>query len=98
MAEKVMVTTEKLKEKQEEWLLNFEQIRGGFREIEELLNSLEQIFMGKPVEIIREKAVRRQEEGMAVLTGLKIHLEKMEKIAVIYDQVERSNINVISDN
>lgn len=98
MAEKIAVTTDKLKINQQEWLKEFEKLEESFLETGDLLNKLEQFFIGKPVEAIREKGLKEQEEGVTVLAQLKAHLIKIEEITAIYDQAERSNRNVTTDN
>lgn len=98
MAEQITVITDKLKLKQEEWLKNLGQIEKSFVEIGDLLNNLAQSFMGKPVEAIRAKTFKGQEEGMVVLARVKVHLEKLGEIAAVYEQAERSNVNVTTDN
>lgn len=98
MAEKIAVITGKLKKNQEEWLKEFGKLEESFLEIGDLLNKLEQFFMGKSVEAIREKGLKEQEEGVNVLAKMKAHLIKIEEIAAIYDQAERSNRNVTTDN
>lgn len=98
MSGKLEVTTEKLKQKQEKWLEILRQIEVDFRETGEMLNRLEQSFMGKPVEIIKGKGIKKQEEGMADLKRLKLHIGKLEEIGELYEQAERSNANVTADH
>lgn len=98
MAGKIAVTTGRLRKSREEWSNDLKKLEMCFRETEDMFDRLEQFFMGKPVEAVRKKGVKEQEEGMAALAQLKAHLEKMEKIADVYDQAERSNINVTTDN
>lgn len=98
MAEKIKVTTGKLRKKQEEWLKDFEKAEECFFEINDLLNKLGQFFGGKPVEKIREMGLKKQEEGRTVLSQLKKHIEKIEAIAAVYDQAERSSISVSTDD
>lgn len=98
MAEKIAVTTEELKKRQEEWLEEFEKLKACFVETGDLFHKLEQFFMGKPVEAVRRKGLKEQEEGMAALAQLKAHLEKMEEIAAVYEQAERSSVNVATDD
>lgn len=98
MAEKIAVITDKIKIKREEWLRDLGKVEECFVEAGDLLNKLDAYFMGKPVEIIKEKTFKVQEEGTVVLAGVKVHIEKLGEIAAIYDQAERSNSNVTTDN
>ena len=98
MAEKIAVTTDELKKKQVEGLGLFDQIEASVTGMSDLLGRLDQFFVGKPVEVIKSNGFSQQEEGIAALKQLKVHLKKLEEIYRIYDQAERSNSDVISDN
>lgn len=98
MAEKIRVTTSELKKVQEEWIDLFCQIEAGFMEMNELMGRLDQLFMGKPVEAIKSRQSRIQEQSAFCLEQLKSHLQKLTKINQIYDQAEGENENVITNN
>lgn len=98
MAEKLAVITGRLSGKQEEWIELFKQMETGFSEMGKFLNELDQHFMGGPVETIKSKGLKEQEEGMICLRQLGVHIEKLSDIYMNYEQAERSNQDVISDN
>ncbi len=98
MAEKIRVTTDELRKLQEEWLNLFGQIETGFAEMNELMDRLDQLFMGKPVEAVRSKQSIIQEQAADALEQLKTHLQKLTRMNQIYDQAEGENKNVITNN
>lgn len=98
MAEKITVTTGSLAKKQEEWHSLFKQIETEFTEIGGLLNKLEQYFWGSPVDIIKSSGLKKQEEGAVCLKQLGTHVEKLSEINAVYEQAERSNQDVITDD
>ena len=98
MAEKIRVTTDELRKLQEEWLNLFGQIETGFAEMNELMDRLDQFFMGKPVEAVRSKQGIIQEQAADALEQLKTHLQKLTRMNQIYDQAEGENKNVITNN
>ena len=98
MAEKIRVTTDELRKLQEEWLNLFGPIETGFAEMNELMDRLDQCFMGKPVEAVRSKQSIIQEQAADALEQLKTHLQKLTRMNQIYDQAEGENKNVITNN
>lgn len=98
MAETITITTEALRKRKEEWLEDLGELEKSFAGIETSFHQLEQFFCGKPVGELKTRGLREQREGMNALTQLRAQIEKTEEIAAVYDQAERSNQNVITDN
>ena len=98
MAEKIAVVTDKLKIKGKEWKRDLEKARECLAEAGDLLNKLDTYFAGKPVEIIKEKALKIQEEEITMLARVRAQIEKIDEIAAVYDQAEGRNLNGIQGN
>lgn len=97
MAEKIAVTTGGLMKKQEEWTGFFKQIETSFTEMGGLLNKLNCYFSGSPVDTIKNRGLKMQEEGMICLKQLDMHLKKLSEINAVYEQAERSNQGAVTD-
>ena len=97
MAEKIVITTDELKKKQEKWMQLLKNTKNYLEELEGLFGKLEESFLGKPVTAIKAGSLKKLEEEGSVLAQLGTHLEKLTEIAAIYEQAEGSNRNVTVD-
>lgn len=98
MEKEVLVTTEFLFRKEEEWKEIAAKAEQIFCETAESIEKLEQIFCGKPVLSLKTEFFDRKEKGRMDFEALSRHLEKLEVIAFIYDKVERENRGFIKTN
>ena len=98
MENEVIVTTEFLLQKEEEWKEIAAKAEQIFCEAAESIERLEQIFYGKPVLALKAEFLARKEKGRMDFEALSRHLEKLEVIAFIYDKVERENRGFIKTN
>ncbi len=98
MAEKIAVVTDKFKIKGEEWRRDMGKAKECLSETGDLLNKLDMYFAGNPVETIKEKALKVQEEEAAAFARVRAHIEKLGEIAAVYEQAERGNLNGIQGN
>ncbi len=98
MTEKIRVITDELRKSQKDWEMLLKGIERNFIQIGEGLCHLEQCFAGETVSDIRERGKKHQQEGIAALSRLKAHIEKLEEIGRIYEQTERRNVEDAADN
>ena len=98
MEKEVLVTTEFLFQKEEEWKEIAAKAEQIFCEAAESIEKLEQIFCGKPVLALKTEFLDRKEKGRMDFEALSRHLEKLEVIAFIYDKVERENRGFVKTN
>lgn len=98
MAEKITVTSQDLLKSKEEWTVMLEQAREDF--LTAVLDSekLVQYFDGNPVRKLQREYVSIGKEGMEAFRRLKSHIEKLGEIAVIYENAERGNVDVTTNN
>lgn len=94
----LVVTTEFLQQKQEEWKKIGVQAKHSFCEAADSVRTLEQVFYGKPVLAIKADFLSQKEKGEKDFERLLHHLEKLEVIAFVYDKVERENRGFIKGN
>lgn len=98
MEKEVLVTTEFLLQKEEEWKEITAKAEQIFCEAVESIETLEHFFCGKPVLALKAEFLERKEKGKTDFEALSRHLEKLEVIAFIYDKVERENRGFIKTN
>lgn len=98
MENEVLVTTEFLLQKEEEWKEIATKAEQIFCEAAESIEMLEQIFCGRPVLALKAEFLDRKEKGRMDFEALSRHLGKLEVIAFIYDKVERENRGFIKAN
>lgn len=98
MENEVLVTTEFLLQKEEEWKKIATKAEQIFCEAAESIDMLEQIFCGRPVLALKAEFLDRKEKGKMDFETLSRHLEKLEVIAFVYDKVERENRGFIKTN
>ncbi len=94
----LLVTTELLQLKEEEWKKITAQAEQVFCETADSVKGLKQIFLGKPVSALKTDFLAQKEKGKRDFERLLRHLEKLEVIAFVYDKVERENRGFINRN
>ncbi len=94
MEESILVTTEYLKDKQEEWRELLRQAQIIYQEAADSAEKLEEYFSCRETALIRRTFSIRKEEGIDAFETLMQHLEKLKSMALIYEEAERSNENV----
>lgn len=98
MEKELLVTTEVLLQKKEEWKEIAAKAEKLFCEAAGSVETLEQVFCGKPVLALKADFLTRKENGREEFDALLHHLEKLEVIAFVYDKVERENRGFIKTN
>lgn len=98
MAERIVVTPQYLREKQEEWTAFLGQAQEAFLMAVLDTEEIRQYFWGKPVRKLQKEVVSVKKEGMEAFGRMKAHLGKLEKIASVYEDAERSNVNATADH
>lgn len=98
MGSRIRVTTENLIRKKEEWKTLLIKAEGIFEEIEGNVKGLEPIFSGKPVTMQKNRFMAQSQRGRSALAGLKEQVEKLEAIALIYEQTERRNYDSVTED
>ncbi len=98
MAEKILVTPRYLKGKEEEWADLAVKARKDFLSAAEHVQVLTQSFDGSPVKELVKRFACRKEEGIAAFRAFENHIRKLGQIAEIYEQAERENRNVTTEN
>lgn len=98
MPDKILVTPEYLKKKEEEWLLLFDESKKAFEKASNHVELLALSFDGMPVRKIVTDFRKKRQEGETSFIQLKKQLAKLSVIAEIYGQAERSNRDVTADN
>ncbi|MDE5908414.1 MAG: hypothetical protein K2H52_06735 [Lachnospiraceae bacterium] len=94
----IVVTTEFLRQKQEEWKEMAVQAEQLFCEAADSVKTLEPIFYGKPVLTLKTVFLDQKEKGIKNFERLLRHLEKLDTIAFVYEKVERENRGFIKGN
>lgn len=94
MAEKILVTTEYIRKKKDEWKGLLKQARTAFLEAADSAEILEEYFCGKPVRTLKQEMKAEVQEGAVAFNILMSHIEKLEDMALVYEEAERSNIYV----
>lgn len=98
MSERIQVSTESLREKEEEWQGICRQMKGGFLAGMGELKGMEQSFWAEPVSEIRQASEQITAQGERIFGGLERHIAKLTEIAAVYERAERENQNVFSQN
>lgn len=98
MAEKITVTSQDLLKEREEWLAVLEKARKDY--LAAVLDSkkLVQFFDGNPVRKLQKEFVSAGEEGTKAFRRLKLHIEKLGEIAAVYEEAERGNVDVATND
>ncbi|MBD5548080.1 MAG: hypothetical protein HDQ97_11885 [Lachnospiraceae bacterium] len=91
MEKELLVTTEFLLKKEEEWKEKAAKAEQIFCQAADSVETLNQFFYGKPVLKVKADFLARKEKGKKDFEALLHHLEKLEVIAFVYDKVEREN-------
>lgn len=94
MAEKIKVTPQDLRKRQEDWMAILEEVNAGLLALGSDWAKLPRCFEGNPVKKAQKEFVYRQKEGTEALERLKRHLKKLGEIATIYEEAERGNLHV----
>jgi len=94
LAGKIAVTSQYLREKQGEWAALLGQAQESFLAAVVDAEKLRQHFWGDPVRELRKEFVSLGEEGTAAFGRMRVHIQKLEEIADVYENGERSNVNV----
>jgi len=94
----LIVTTELLQQKEEEWKKITTQAEQIFCETADSVKGLKQVFCGKPVSALKTDFLAQKEKGKKDFERLLRHLEKLKVIAFVYDKVERENRGFIKRN
>lgn len=98
MEKELLVTTEFLVQKEEEWKDIAAKAEKIFCEAAEGIMALKTVFLGKPVLALKEEFLAEKEEGKNDFKKLSRHLDKLEVIAFVYDKAERENRGFIKTN
>lgn len=94
----LLVTTELLQQKEEEWKKITAQAEQIFCETTDSVKGLRQVFCGRSVLALETDFLAQKEKGKNDFERLMRHLEKLEVIAFVYDKVERENHGFINRN
>ncbi|MDE6204301.1 MAG: hypothetical protein K2O16_00640 [Lachnospiraceae bacterium] len=98
MAEEILVTPRYLKGKEKEWTELVKKSRTSFLGAAEHVQVLTQSFDGRPVKELAKRFALRKEEGIAAFRAFENHIGKLGQIAEVYEQAERDNRNVTTEN
>lgn len=98
MEKELLVTTEYLSQKREEWKELTKKAKQAFDQTGDGVKTLDGVFYGKPVLALKAEILSGKEQGKKEFDALLHHLEKLEVIAFIYDKVERENRGYIKTN
>ena len=96
--ENIRVTTQELEKKQEEWLAVAKRGEEAFLNVADMAGKLEECFCGQIVYSLKRDFHKLGIEGKRAFGELCVHLKKLSVIAMVYDEAERSNTGVITDN
>lgn len=94
----IRVTTQDLRARQDEWLEAADRARGAFLAAADTGISLEKCFYGQQAYSLKTDFLTVKNEGEKAFGVLRKHLEKLSVIAGVYDEAERSNTGVVTDN
>lgn len=97
MGKSIMVTTEKVKAKGEELLGMGDQMRTYLQAAEEEIAQIEGCFQATATRQLINAFRKAAMEGTQRISALKAHLEKLQEIAVVYEEAERENELVTAD-
>lgn len=97
MEEIVKITTEKLKAKGTELLGMADQASFYLQAAEEGMGQIEGCFKARAAERLKTAFGKFAQEGAERIKRLSLHLEKLQEIAVIYEEAERKNELVTTD-
>lgn len=94
----LIVTTEILRQKEEEWKKITTQAEQIFCDTADNADKLKQVFCGNPVSALKIDFLAQKEKGKSDFDRLLRHLDKLKVIAFVYDKVERENRGFIKRN
>lgn len=94
----IRVTTQDLRARQGEWLETADRARSAFLAAADTGINLEECFSGQQAYSLKTDFLTVKSEGEKAFGILRRHLEKLSAIAGVYDEAERSNTGVITDN
>lgn len=92
MAERIEVTTEKLLAYRDSWEQLLIKTGEEIRLTEEKLNSFAGCFSSEAVEVFQAKYRKQLEVMNGLFQEIQEHVRKLEQIAQIYSETERSNV------
>lgn len=98
MAENIKITTQYLKAKENAWAELAKQAENAFFQAAALGERLEQYFWGQIAYRLKTKFHEVEGEGKLAFEALRRHVENLNVIARVYEEAERSNAGVITDN
>ena len=98
MAEKIVVTSQYLREKQQEWITLLGRAQENLLEAAMDTERLRQHFWGNPARRLQGEFISLGKEGMEAFGRMKTHLRKLEEIASVYEDAERRNVDVAADH
>lgn len=98
MAEKITVTSQYLLDKQEEWTVIYMQAQENFLAAVMDTEKIPQHFWGNPVRELQKKFLSVGKEGKEAFGRMNTHLGKLGEIASVYENAERSNVNVTANH
>lgn len=98
LAENIRITTQLLMDRQREWLVSARQAESAFLSAADTAGKLERCFLGQAVGSLKADFATVRDEGEEAFAQLCGHLEKLGRIATVYEEAERRNTGVITDN
>ena len=98
MAEEILVTPRYLKGKEKEWTELVKRARNDFLTAADHVRVLTQGFDGRPVKELDKRFALWEEEGIIAFRAFENHIGKLGQIAEVYEQAERENRNVTTEN
>ncbi len=94
MAERILVTSQYLLEKQGEWKALSGKAWESFLEAVADTQRLSRHFDGKPVSRLQKEFISLGKDAAAAFGRMEVHLGKLGEIGAVYEEAERSNVNV----
>ena len=98
MGESILLTTEYLTEKGEEWKELLRQAQSAYLETAKKAEKLEEYFCCKETAVLRKEFSVWRDEGTDIFGAFGKHLGRLESMALIYEEAERSNVNAAVPN
>lgn len=98
MKESILVTTEYLTQKEEEWKALLEKAEKTFLEVAGSAELLKTVFYGKPVLALEKKLLAQGKGGERAFGMLINHVCRLGDIALVYDKAERRNRDFFKKN
>lgn len=95
MPEKILVTTEQLIQRKEEYMELLKEIEKAFLQAAQTMDILERCFCGRPVTDLKRKFLIQEKAGENALKDFKDYVEGLEEIALVYKKTERGNRDLV---